>query len=79
MADIEEVVTIPPRVGQGVRYVSDDYSHLPDGSPSQVLPAVVIGVHEDGSVDLRVGNFTAGAVGFDAGGAVGTWHWPGRE
>jgi len=66
-----------PRVGQGVRYVSDDYSHLEDGrAEGDELGAVVVGVHDDGSVDVRAGNFTAGAVGYDAGGAPGTWHYP---
>ncbi len=78
MSNGEVVVAAPvaPRVGQGVRYVSDDYSHLEDGKPSEVLSAVVVGVRDDGTVDLRAGGFTAGAVGYDAGGAPGTWHYP---
>jgi len=72
------VLPVPmPRVGQGVRYVSDDYSHLEDGrAEGDEIGAGVVEVHADGSVDLRVGNFTAGAVGYDAGGAPGTWHYP---
>lgn len=66
-----------PRIGQGVLYVSDDYSHLEDGrAEGDELPAGVVGVYDDGSVDLRAGNFTAGAVGYDANGAPGTWHYP---
>jgi len=79
----EEVADTPalpvpmPRIGQGVRYVSDDYSHLEDGrAEGDELGAVVVGVHDDGSIDVRAGNFTAGAVGYDAGGAPGTWHYP---
>lgn len=77
MAD--EVVQAPsvhPRVGQAVLYVRDDYSQLEDGTKSEPVLAVIRVVHEDETVTLNAGGATVSPVSYDAGGAVGTWHYP---
>jgi hypothetical protein len=69
-----------PRVGSGVHYVRDDYSHLEGGETGgEHVGAGVLAVHEDGAVTLSVGGATVSPVSFDKGGAVGTWHWPEKE
>lgn len=88
MADEEAVVveetapTIEPRVGQGVHYVTDDYSQLEEASTpgGTHVFAVITEVHEENAVTLQVidasGAFTVAPVSYDASGAVGTWHYP---
>lgn len=66
-----------PRVGMGVLYVRDDYSHLDGGLPGgEAVAASVQEVFEDGSVRLQSEGRNISPVGFDAGGAIGTWHYP---